>query len=291
MSFNPIVYSQLMRLKKSNPLIKKPEITAPEVQSTGVSASVTITCSSYAPLYSGISRDKRKFQIIKSGGSFALPDWDAEADADDYTPDPTLDVDDVFRVRVKDVDVDGNESEWSEFREFATADTYIEQPSLSIEKVNNKATLLPELAGSDFTIINGSDSHDSTDWRIKRDADDAVVWESLGDTSNLTSIQVESESGFDRLGRDTYYKFEVRYHGTTHTSSWESVTMLSTDAYIEDPSLSVEGESSSVPETPTLTGSDFSVYPSEITDTHIQTDWEVRRVDDDSLVWSETSTN
>lgn len=59
-------------------------------------------------------------------------------------------------------------------------------------------------------------------------------------------------------------------------------------AFVVAPSLTVEGASSSVPETPTLSGSSFEVDGD--TDTHVQTDWEVRDTND-NLIWSKTETN
>ena len=54
---------------------------------------------------------------------------------------------------------------------------------------------------------------------------------------------------------------------------------------VNQPTLTVEGSPSSVPETPTLTTSAFDTTPTG-EDTHLATDWEVRKTSDNTLVFS-----
>jgi hypothetical protein len=74
--------------------------------------------------------------------------------------------------------------------------------------------------------------------------------------------------------------------GQTVVSDWMDVQQFTTaDISVNQPTLTVEGAPSDVPETPELTTSAFDTTPSG-EDTHAATDWEVRKTSDNSLVYS-----
>jgi hypothetical protein len=80
------------------------------------------------------------------------------------------------------------------------------------------------------------DTHISTDWRVLRVSDNSVVWESMGDTVNKTSITTGS------LPKDTDLIFRVRYNGAVYGSSaWAEVTAKTLNIYVQDPVLTVAG--------------------------------------------------
>ena len=61
-----------------------------------------------------------------------------------------------------------------------TDDTYVEQPTLTVEGSPSDVPETPLLEGSTFNVINGSDTHVSTEWRIRRTSDDTVIWTATG---------------------------------------------------------------------------------------------------------------
>lgn len=68
--------------------------------------------------------------------------------------------------------------------------------------------LEPSFTGSAYP--SGTDTHVKTDWVIK-DSNNNVIWNSLGDTTNLTNIQIPAGV----LQTDTVYTLEVKYYGNT----------------------------------------------------------------------------
>ena len=109
-------------------------------------------------------------------------------------------------------------SVWSEVISFTTPNTYITTPTLTVEGSPNNVTLTPLLSGSAFNVYNGVDTHISTDWQVLKASDSSVVWESIGDTVNKTSIKTGD------LVESTSYIFKMRYKGATHGySQWVQV--------------------------------------------------------------------
>ena len=110
-------------------------------------------------------------------------------------------------------------SVWSEVISFTTPNTYITTPTLTVEGSPNNVTLTPLLSGSAFNVYNGVDTHISTDWQVLKASDSSVVWESIGDTVNKTSIKTGD------LVESTSYIFKMRYKGATYGySQWVQVT-------------------------------------------------------------------
>lgn len=180
-------------------------------------------------------------------------------------------------VRTKQIS-DSHRSEYSEVISFTTPDIYVTAPTLTVEGSPSSVTLTPVLDGSAFNVFNGSDIHNSSDWRILKASDNSVVWESLNDTVNLLSI-VPSQ-----LPINTDLIFMVRYNGAVYgLSEWASVSAKTLDIYVQNPTLDVAGAPSSVTLTPLLTGSTFEIVNG--TDTHISSDWRVVRSDNGTVVW------
>ena len=110
-------------------------------------------------------------------------------------------------------------SAWSEVISFTTPNTFVATPTLTVEGSPNNVTLTPLLTGSAFNVYNGVDTHISTDWQVLKASDSSVVWESIGDTVNKTSIKTG-----DLVG-NTAYIFKMRYKGAIYRySQWAQVT-------------------------------------------------------------------
>ena len=218
--------------------------------------------------------------------------WEASTDADftniidtyegnsnltSWAPSIGLALTEIF-VRVRQGS-DGHRSKYSEVVSYTTPDIYITTPTLTVAGSPSSVTLTPTLNGSAFNVYNGTDTHISTDWRILKASDNSVVWESLSDTVNLLNI-VPSQ-----LPKNTDLIFMVRYNGDVYgPSAWASVSAKTLDIYVQDPILTVAGYPNSLTLSPALSTSAFVVVNG--TATHVSTDWEIRKVSDNSLVWS-----
>ena len=110
-------------------------------------------------------------------------------------------------------------SVWSEVISFTTPNIFVETPIITVEGAPNSVTLTPTLTGSAFSVMNGTDTHESTDYQVVKVSDGVVVWESLNNTVNKTSIKAVD------LEESTSYIFKMRYKGAIYGySQWVQVT-------------------------------------------------------------------
>ena len=258
-----------------SPLLQ-PAITNPANGTIDFIGNVTATYNtseSYAGVQDWVlweaSTDANFTNIVGSyEGSSNLTSW---------VPTIGLALTDIY-VRTKQGS-DGHRSKYSDAIKFTTPDTYIIAPTLTVPGAPSSVTLTPLLTGSAFDVYNGSDTHVSTDWQVLKASDNSVVWESLNDTQNLLSITTGT------LSINTNLVFRVRYNGAIYGSSaWTEVTAQTLNIYVQDPVLTVAGYPDSLTLSPALSTSAFVVVNG--TASHVSTDWEIRKVSDNSLVWS-----
>lgn len=143
----------------------------------------------------------------------------------------------TYYVRVR-YGSDNHYSLWSDPVSFTTSDVYIQKPDLVVSGAPNSVTATPTLTATPFSVFNGTDVHVSTNWKILQGA--TVVWESMADTVNLTSITVPSGV----LANNTEYVFKVSYVGATFGTSPEgSVVTTTLASFITAPTLSATSSS------------------------------------------------
>lgn len=108
-------------------------------------------------------------------------------------------------------------------------------PTLTVQGAPDAVPETPTLTASAFESAPSGDTHASTDWRVRRVSDGVVVWSSIGDTVNKTSITVPAGN----LVISEEYDFEVQYNATASASSgWVTVRATTKDDfndYIETP--------------------------------------------------------
>jgi len=102
-------------------IIKAPSITSPTDNETDVDPSLTITGTPYSALFSN-TRDYREFEVDLATGDFSSPVVSQQVNSDSLTLSTDLDAETEHKVRIRDVDVDGNVSEFSDVVSFTTAD-------------------------------------------------------------------------------------------------------------------------------------------------------------------------
>ena len=91
---------------------------------------------------------------------------------------------------------------------FTTAIITVADPIFTIDtSIPNQVT--PIITGSSFSTNYVLNTHVSTDWIIK-DTNGNIIWSSLNDTNNLTSIQVPSSAN---LANSTTYELHAKYNG------------------------------------------------------------------------------
>ena len=278
--------------------IKTPVILSPVNEATGVSVLATIRVSEYENLFESDAWANRHVQIATVGEftSESIVYDHMEKATEFQVTDPPLPANTTLYIRAKDYSEDGLESEWSNIVMFTTGDAItVNKPELQLfgwhESTSDFVQTI-KATGSEFSVTQGQiDNHIKTDWWIEQATtrSNVHIWESMSDTSNLTSITTPE---IEALQPSTKYVFCCVYHGEKYGASPVSMKEFTTSAdfgKVNTPTLSVEGGPSDVYETPRLTATAFS--NTRDPDTHVSTNWKIVLASDagGAAVWESTS--
>jgi len=273
-----VLATEAFVLEQRRAFVRQPAVLSPSAGESSVITTATIEGTAFAPLYSVDARDYRQFQVVESSGSFDTPFIDAQVNADSY--DATLNTDTQYKARIRDVDENGEVSEWSDVITFTTANTFVEEPTVSVSGAPDNITRQPTLSTSAFSVFNGTDTHASTDWEVVETGTSTVVFQSNNDTVNLTSITLPDGT----LDVSTEYVFRARHRGDTFgASAYGESTQTTAATFISQPSITQPPQGATgIGETPTFESTAFDV--TDGTDTHLASQWRVVRTSDNSVV-------
>lgn len=197
-------------------------VVAPSLDVAGAPSNVTLTpllTGGAFNVYNGTdTHASTDWQVLNASDNSVV--WESLNDTQNLLSITTgtlpIDTDLVFRVRYNGV-VYGS-SAWVEVTA-KTLNVYVENPTITVEGTIDKVPKNPTISGSTFSVMNGTDTHEATDYQVVRVSDGVVVWESLENTVNKTSIRTGD------LVESTAYIFKMRYKGTTYGySQWVQVT-------------------------------------------------------------------
>ena len=197
-------------------------VVAPSLDVAGAPSNVTLTpllIGGAFNVYNGTdTHASTDWQVLNASDNSVV--WESLNDTQNLLSITTgtlpIDTDLVFRVRYNGV-VYGS-SAWVEVTA-KTLNVYVENPTITVEGTIDKVPKNPTISGSTFSVMNGTDTHEATDYQVVRVSDGVVVWESLENTVNKTSIRTGD------LVESTAYIFKMRYKGTTYGySQWVQVT-------------------------------------------------------------------
>lgn len=114
-------------------------------------------------------------------------------------------------------------SAWSVVNTFTTTTQYVVTPTVSVTGGPDNVGETPTISTGPFAVFGGTDTHVSTDWQVVKVSDSSVVWQSLGNTSNKTSINLPASL----LLESTEYKARARHSGSSLGSSgWGEYTFV-----------------------------------------------------------------
>jgi len=120
----------LENFSDTSQIIKTPSVTSPTDNETDVDFSgVTIEGSGFAALFSN-TRDYREFQVDLATGDFSTPVVSQQVNSDSLTLTTDLDGDTEHKARIRDVDLNGNVSDFSDVVNFTTAVNELANPTL-----------------------------------------------------------------------------------------------------------------------------------------------------------------
>lgn len=202
-------WSTVVTFTTINTFVNQPTNVSPADEATGVLLTPELEADAFAVTGTTDTHVASQWQIFE--GSTLVYDSGEVADLESHTPSVALDVDTSYfwQVRYKG-DVLGL-SQYSQLTSFQTADAFVDTPTLTVEGSPGDVPETPELETSAFSVTNGSDTHEATDWEVRMTADNSLVWSSYNDESNLLTIQVPP----GELEEDTEYTFRARHIGET----------------------------------------------------------------------------
>jgi hypothetical protein len=211
-------------------LVSTPSITSPTNGQTNFNGAYVSSTFSGVESYIGthdyvdwqLATDANFNTIVDSySGTSNLTGWSTPLDSSPLT---------TYYVRVR-YGSDSHLSDWSDSISYTTPNIYVATPSIT--SPSNGATAVPEFItanSSAFSVINGSDTHVSSDWQLATDASfNNVVEESIGDTTNKVSY--EFGTGSYAFATSTTYYIRVRYNSSNFgTSPYSSTISFTTNS-------------------------------------------------------------
>lgn len=199
--------------------VKQPTITSPTAGQTGVGLTPTIQSSEFATVPANRGVHQSSHWQVATTNNFLNIAYDSGVDTVNKTsitvPSGLLIINTPYYVRVKHTSSTIGASAWSPTVTFTTTDSYIVTPTVTITGGTTNVGQTPTITTSAFTVFGGTDTHTSTDWIITKVSDGSTVWQSVGNTTNKTSIVVPANV----LIVGTQYTAKARFTGAAKGSS------------------------------------------------------------------------
>lgn len=138
-------------------------------------------------------------------------------------PTGSLNISTQYYARVRYTGAIIGTSAWSSAATFTTTNKYVVTPTVAVSNGPDQVDETPTLTTSAFAVFGGSDTHASTDWQVVKVSDSSVVWQSLGNTTNKTSVVIPANI----LLESTSYKVRARHSGAIlGSSAWGEYTFI-----------------------------------------------------------------
>lgn len=212
-----------------------PSINAPADSATGVGLTPTITTSGFF-IPGGDSHSASQYQVATDSAFDSIVYDSGETSqltSIDVPSSSRLTPDTGYYVRARHKGATTGWGDWSSATGFRTFEQYITTPSVTSPSDN--ATDVPEspvITSSSFaTSPTGRDSHAASSWRLY-DSGNSVVWSSLNDSQNKTSITVPAGV----MSEATTYQVEVVHHGDSLPDSTASpkISFTTEDTFVPE---------------------------------------------------------
>jgi hypothetical protein len=226
-----------------------PVISSPAPAAVGVFECPTLAIAGYSSP-GGTPQAGIQFQVAAAGTQFATVLHDSgeqPAGLSYQMPADVLEVSSSYELRARVKDLSGLWSDWSAVSGFATATSfaYVATPTL-VSPADNATDVgeTPLLQAGAFAVINGSDTHAASRWRVRASAGTWVepLWDSGEDAVNLLSLTLPA--GILEAGLQTYYLQVQHKGGTLGWSEWSSEVKITTKqvfAYVSGVALITPG--------------------------------------------------
>lgn len=188
-----------------------PTITSPADAATNVNISPTLTSTPFTTAPVGADTHQSSQWQVSTNSAFSAIVFDSGTTTTNKTSIsvPALALNTQYYARVRYTGTTLGVSAWSASKVFTTTNSYIATPSVSTSGNTAAVAAAPTFTGSSFSPVNGTDTHSASDWIVTKISDGSIVYQSIGDTTNKTSITVPS----GLLLINTQYRVRLRYAG------------------------------------------------------------------------------
>ena len=213
-----------------------PAITSPLQGALKVNVSPTLSATAFVTAPAGATTHQSSQWQVSTDSSFTTIVFDSGVTTTNKTSIivPALVLSTVHYARVRYTGVALGTSNWSPTLTFTTTNQYIATPSVSVIGSSTAVGGTPTFTGSAFSPVNGADTHSASDWVIIKTSDSSVVYQSVGNTTNKTSITIPS--GLLQVSTD--YQVRLRYAGALFgyssyaTLNFTTATTFSYEKYL-----------------------------------------------------------
>ena len=190
-----------------------PSITSPTEGTTSVNVAPTLSSTAFATAPVGADTHQSSQWQVSTNSAFTAIVFDSGTTTTNKTSIsvPALALNTIHYARVRYTGTTLGTSAWSTTRTFTTTNQYVATPSISTTGSTAAVGGTPTFTGSPFSPVNGSDTHSASDWIVTKVSDGSVVYQSLGDTTNKTSIKIPN----GLLVINTQYRIRLRYAGAS----------------------------------------------------------------------------
>jgi len=220
--------------------INRPSIVFPVNGATNMPTNITLESSNFTTTPAGFDTHTATDWQVATDITFSnviaeslndttnLLQWSVDADLQPNT---------TYYARVRYYGNTLTVSSWSQTASFDTAERPATPTVTSPSNGEINVGETPTITTSNFSSPI-SETHQATDWEIRLASNDSLVWSSMNNTSNLTSITVPS----GQLAESTEYRIRVRHIGSQLGASAWGTSTFTTEAqfFVFDPSSAGE---------------------------------------------------
>lgn len=212
-------------------LIRTPTAISPTTGGLNIPPIGPLVADAYGAVYSSDVRDYRRFEVAAAADTtFSSPVFTEDVDANSTFIDPILTPGVNYIWRCKDVSITGDESEWMTTQAFTTLNLSVVTPTVSVTGSPSSVGPNPTITLSAYaTTPDPSSTYLSTDWEVRKQSDNSLVFSSYNDQVNVSSISVPPGI----LLVNTTYIFRGRYNSTLYGSSaYGTLTATTLSAFV-----------------------------------------------------------
>lgn len=207
--------------------IVTPSIVYPTAGQTSVELTPTLQGSDFATAPVGQDTHQSSQWQVATDSGFTDIKFNSGTDTVNKTtiqvPTGSLNISSVYYARVRYTGAIIGTSAWSSAVTFTTTNKYVVTPTLAVSNGPDQVDETPTLTTSAFAVFGGSDTHAATDWQVIKVSDSSVVWQSLGNTTNKTSITIPANILLENMS----YKARARHSGAVlGSSTWGEYTFI-----------------------------------------------------------------